>query len=1388
LASKIVYDGTKLTLGASGYVIQTLSGTSADAVGISSSGAWKGATAGVYYIKTYTSGGAATGTTYTNDNSKTSGIFLLNGVTDAEVKGFVTSAVITKIFGTDEGGIKKSYITAEKIGEVKDSVFTLTSRKNATSVLLNGAGNFDLSSTSLTGIKDGITVGQRGVSVKGGDGGMLFITSAANSTIAGGSGDDTYNWKLASTSATYITDAGGADTYNLTLAGSGISIVDKGNGNDKFNISNKLKATIQSADGEDVYTIGSAATVSLTQTAGTGKVDISKAATATLGGGSAATYNLTVSSAAVVDAANFEGTLNASFSSSASLTVGKGTNNVSIVGAGTSGVTLAGASTTNVTLAGDKAIVKAGNHTGNNHYYIGTGDKGARGYDITAGKGTDTYTIGNNTSGTITEQSSSGSKNTIDSIGNQNYVTFAAGTASYFESLNIAGNKNTLANVDGTSVSLVGADNLAIATAAAASFNVTGTNNSINANNGKEDTFTFGGGSSVSIKADTSDKINLTDTNANVSVQGAGGTVTVAGSGNKLTWSADSTAKGIISITGAAAYVENKSKTGAEMSIMSGSKDATVIGGEGNDTFAVEAAFASINGGKGSDSYYIVGDEITGTINDTEGADTYSIKGAAANLILADSTGKDKVVIGGKDVSITATGTQDVTYTVETEASGANVVAGNGKDTVSVAGTNGVFAGGAGADSFKVSGDGNAIYGGDDNDAVVFDKGVKTATVDGGAGKDTISVVEGMNASITLGDGADRLELAKNSTVTVADVMQENDVIKLSASSVKGESWQENGGYTTIKLTDGAVLNLAGTMSEVKLASVTGGATSIKAVADLFAGNEEYAVPATDTVAPAEGQVVSLSAFNESNSVAFLDSLNAVGYAANADSIIGTGKNNKYTAEKNAAGQNISGVGASAGWDITGTKNADSIVGSDHNDTIYGNGGADTIEAGAGNDYVYAVNGALISTGTGKDTIDTTTLTGSASVNGFDAENGVIMVSDLSKLGMLDSGSGFVVGDNATLYAPEVDGALFVNVQQPGGKVARYGAIASNVEGKNALTDNTDASSKDSVAKLIVDKGSNNYLHGGKKADTIYAGAGDSIWGAGGNDDINLNNTAGTAEKVGLLANSGKDSVSGFVQGFEDSADAIWFYDAPVVAGNVAINKQGQVEFTYQNSKVILADSVTGGAAYVRVQDNSVNGDNAIKVAVGSGKNSSVALGADPVTSEYADIYLDGPVDFSGKSGDVSVNLGDNGDMGWFNADGTQLYRVNYVKGTDNGNNMLVGNAEKNTLVGGAGGNNSLFGGFSNANDLLVGNADSDDVFFFGDGTGNDTIRSAGATDKVVLYNAASVHLTSLKDGVATFVNKQKLTFDGAIETGFKAEFTDGTYTYNGSTWDWQAK
>jgi hypothetical protein len=816
---------------------------------------------------------------------------------------------------------------------------------------------------------------------------------------------------------------------------------------------------------------------------------------------------------------------------------------------------------------------------------------------------------------------------------------------------------------------------------------------------------------------------------------------------------------GIASIGGSASnlYVENKGSIKGMFSVMGGT-GTTVVGGVGADTFALNVSADSVVGGKGNDSYYVAGDNITAVLTDTAGSDAYSIKGANAKITIADDakdgSTADKVVIGGEKANVQASGTNGMSYEVLKDAEGATVVAGDGADTVKV----------------------NA----------------SKAEVNVGAGNDSVSVADSLTATITAGAGADNIFIGKAATVTLEDLsLADKDVLTLGYGSASdtANSYTEANGYTQISLKGGTELNLKGTMAELKSVSIGGN----KTVKDLFA---DSVLPAADTVSA--DKVVELDKFSSDSVYAYVGLDDSVAYTGATDgvSVIGTAKDNNYIAEPNGKGQAIDGSKAKGKWSVTGTFNSDSIVGSAQADTIKGNGGKDTIEAGAGNDSIYVTGGEAINTGDGTDTIDVTALgANAATITAMSTDKDVVLVNNITDVDVLSNGAGLKIGDGS-LFGAVVDNTAFINVQAVGSKdVVRFGLIPTEVTGANGTSDNSDTSTGDNKKKYIVDRGTNNYVHGGKKDDTLVAGAGDSVWGAGGNDIIMLDRTQGTTEKVGVINNSGKDSVSGFESGY-DSGDMVYFYENSVLEGSITVNKNDKVEIGLGGSKVVLTDVALdeNGAAYIVAQDKDWHGtaendDTVIRVAVGKGSSLSTLSSNN---GEWANIYVNGAVDFSERDTGVRVDLSNNsanGDMNAFLGLTPYLYTfgVDSVKGSDNGDNVLIGNGKKNTLVGGAGVRNSLWGGNAATNDVLVGNADSTDEFFFMQNNGNDTIQNAGADDKVVFYGVKFEGSgCKFENGVASFVNGQKLTFDGTIENGFKAQFTDATFTYNNGNWERQ--
>ena len=97
-----------------------------------------------------------------------------------------------------------------------------------------------------------------------------------------------------------------------------------------------------------------------------------------------------------------------------------------------------------------------------------------------------------------------------------------------------------------------------------------------------------------------------------------------------------------------------------------------------------------------------------------------------------------------------------------------------------------------------------------------------------------------------------------------------------------------------------------------------------------------------------------------------------------------------------------------------------------------------------------------------------------------------------------------------------------------------------------------------------------------------------------------------------------------------------------------------------------------------------------------------------------------------------------------------------------------------------------MWGGDSGSNDVLTG-GDATNMFWYGQGEGNDVINNADSNDSVNLYNISLKDIVSFEDfqsGVKLNMSSSSLTIN-ATETP-KVMLADGTsYRYDRSTSTW---
>lgn len=440
--------------------------------------------------------------------------------------------------------------------------------------------------------------------------------------------------------------------------------------------------------------------------------------------------------------------------------------------------------------------------------------------------------------------------------------------------------------------------------------------------------------------------------------------------------------------------------------------------------------------------------------------------------------------------------------------------------------------------------------------------------------------------------------------------------------------------------------------------------------------------------------------------------------------------------------------------------------------------GADGITLNAG---TTAYNDVSIALGAGKDTIDARAITGKVSITDYDVLNDVVV--------------GTPVGYNANGDVSLTAGGA-VNISKTG----EYYAVNTSGSGYYAWGDE-DGSWIDlsSFNHSVTVNGSINgdvadTIVGSKKVDSIVAGDNDYVYGAGGNDNIDLTTASATTQEfVGLADAAGRDTVTGFtVTGLDGAV--------------VAASDEADVLYAFGTSiNNVKLDTVTGGTGFVakvgtgsvQVNTAAISNDVDVNIKDNSGRVYDVdfVVGTASVTGstdDFADVYYAGTsaasLNFSSVDSDLVVDLGNRK----LTVNGTELDNTNsavyYGKfasvtgGKDN--TVLMGAADvKETLVAGAG-DTTLWGGGSKSDYMQHTGTTNTATFFFTSGDGKDTISSnnwaASETSDVLWLGSTAIKSVKNSGGntTVTLDDGSKVTLSGlsATDTAFKFS-TDGVNT-----------
>lgn len=316
---------------------------------------------------------------------------------------------------------------------------------------------------------------------------------------------------------------------------------------------------------------------------------------------------------------------------------------------------------------------------------------------------------------------------------------------------------------------------------------------------------------------------------------------------------------------------------------------------------------------------------------------------------------------------------------------------------------------------------------------------------------------------------------------------------------------------------------------------------------------------------------------------------------------------------------------------------------------------------------------------------------------------------------------------------------------------------------------------------------------GGKQSDTIYAGSNDIVNGGAGNDSIDLMGATG----VHVNLSRGTDSVKGFLGGFAEESDVIDITDAQMDDLKTSVSGSDLKVFTTSRALLLqdIANADLGGTGTMKGFQFSLSGGETKRYA--AVEKNAVGIVLD---DEIANYYRgeDSTLDASSLHGDIIVDLGNTGKYD----DKSIVYKgIVAVRGTNHGNNLLVGAADTaNTLTGGTGigTQSSLYGGGASS-DVLEGGSFAKDLFLFGKDDGKDTVWNCEANQDVIVFGkgaptlavrdaSGNVKLGWSESDVLTLANMgtdvnstmQYSTDGGATSSGFRVGRSDekNTFTY----------
>ncbi|MBR4152393.1 MAG: hypothetical protein IKT98_05485 [Selenomonadaceae bacterium] len=809
--------------------------------------------------------------------------------------------------------------------------------------------------------------------------------------------------------------------------------------------------------------------------------------------------------------------------------------------------------------------------------------------------------------------------------------------------------------------------------------------------------------------------------------------------------------------------------------------DVELIGNDGDNTILGGGYNATMDGGDGND-LLSAGTAVNMTMTGGAGNDTFRGGANLAECVITDYTEGEDVIYHGRPFADMSINGSIVGSDYVFEAVGKKIIVKNGAEKiikgVDVNGDERLFGkyltlddndpatitaqdGVATIDPSErtkdieiIGNDGdNTIYSGSGNDLIVYNGG--NDVINGFTANDTLSIaggkysasVSGNDLILTVGDDSITLEDAatlNNPNIIGTEKMSTEDIIKEFKPNHSSVVSAEDTGKKDISLTGGDLAVVEKTSAKVSIVTSKSTDTVVSEGENVTVnlksgGNTWLFVP--------EGKMT-LEGYNDTTGAGFNDNYDDM-LSEIVDKILS--KEISFDDGKLSMGAAVVSFGnvtseivnfydAEDGLQKVGFASDDAAINASNkkDDLILIGGIASTLLGGSGNDTVYASDESFIDAGAGKNIIelngDNATIQLSNGRNtivnftaGFDDDGGDKISVDATTANFSFDGTDLIVKNGATR-------ALLENISSGDG-TARILTVANGKEIKTAIAQ------KDSIIAVNDDNAADIYI--GNKSGVDFTNFEESLIVdlTDGKSFRGINQVTVGGGLNTLIASSANETLTG-----NDNGTTEFVFDK----GN---GRDVIKNFNFEEDKInVGTNAITAvnlnDAGAVRMQ---IGGDGWITLEDAQGKNFKINEFVAKVDENIT--YDDAANYFVATAKNAKVTVADEAEI-WL--DGSHgKYFVGDIKTLDatisDGKNTLAGNEIDNTILAGKG-DASLWGG-NGGDDLLVG-GNSQNLFFYCNGNGNDTIRGTNDGDGVILAGISLDQIVGTKiSGNAVDIN-----------------------------------